>query len=961
MDIAPEVKIQIIFNPTLFIFCGTKAGKVGWRLKKLLYNAYGDIPVLKFLFLDIDKDVDQEQEKWVDDLEERVEMSGYDVATVRESLPEHPYIEAWWPVHVNPGGIMGAGAKNQMRLIGRMAFFRRLADDRNGFTLSGKLEDTLNSLRQIDNQIATGNRGNEIYTYSVDASQLNVFMIFSPCGGTGSGTAFDLAYLCRHLLEGTNATITSMNMAPSVFLQEIQESKDVQRQKVQANAYAWFKENNYLIENPAWDVAYKDGLRVLKSVPPFDFSYIIDIENQNNQRLRTLDDIANMMAQALFLSTGTAINRAHEGFLAIVAKLNSRFGGKKRVYSTLATSSLIFPQERLKKYCAHKYAVEMIENGILKKYAAKIDVGSEDNLNVIQTNVTAIRNRNELNIRNLLAQFMGVGHLQYSYVQKIKKAEDVKSSLAAIGEQETECNESLLILNQKMDVKQASLLNAKKGLIEKEVLDCIRQYGVVGIIDILTQLAESLKRDKDDMLKRGETAANVSKEQEEYDREKKILKQLDDGFEDQLHRMMRKSHWQKSFRNQKDICIKEMKERYDTEHRVYAQEHVVKLLDDLIADITTNKIVELENIKTPMEDVKSSIEGSLAKLKAKSAADTKVYELLKEVDVDFDKYYSRFAPAMGEYGNFRFVPPTITSMNALQKWVVSQFKNTLIQFSADLFDKQLSRISLLDVMEELAREKGVQPKQYVADQIHSLLAYCAPFFRYNPDKGMSAPEKTTIIGVEEKDHTLLESINPAKVSMVSTGMKGRIDVVVFQHGLPIHVLQGMTSCKQLYEQLLTPSAGQSNPDDPLHILPGINRFSLDIFPDKGAVHRNTFVLGLAFDFIFSRGSKYYMDLNKQYKTRGGRPPASDFLASGRREAAVAFSQNPNFVKSVEDALEDEKFNQSGDDYKKFVQEKISEWYDKISSRTSSTDREGLKTVYQEEVKILEEYLQEISQ
>ncbi|HOR19645.1 MAG TPA: tubulin-like doman-containing protein [Brevefilum sp.] len=963
MDTVPEQMVRIRFKPTLYIFSGTKAGKVGWRLKKLLYNAYGDIPVLKFLFMDIDRAVDQEQEDLVDNRRERVEMSGYDVAMIRQYLDDHPYIKAWWPEHVNPGGVMGAGAKNQMRLIGRMAFFRRLDDERNGFTLAGKLQDMLNGLRQINSHTRSVNKGDETFEYEVDASTLDVFLVFSPCGGTGSGSAFDLAYLCRHMLEGSNATITSVSMAPSVFLQEIPEANDIQRQKVQANAYAWFKEHNILFETTDWDVGYKAGLRVRNFTnPPFDFSYIIDIENQKNQRLQTLDNVANMMAQALFLSAGTAIDQAHAGFHAIVARRNDRFNGKKRFYSTFATSSLIFPKERLKNYCANKYAAKLIGDSILKKYNFQDDYQTNQDgeeirpVDIIQTNVTSIRNHIGLEGQNLLGKLMTGSHLQYSFLQNIRKAEDVKTALVQVGNQEDECNAALGTATQKMESKRSTLLKSTTGLIEKEALDCVRQYGLVGAIDILKTLVTSLESIKTELISRGVTDANVEKEVEEYKREIENLKKHDDGPEDVLHRMLSKRHWQKSFRNQKELLIKEMKEQFDIKLLHDAQKHLAKLLDELIADISTNKVVSLENIKTPIENIKKNIEDSLGGLKVRFTSDPAVYELLKEVDVDFDDYYRQFAPKIGEYGDLRILPPSVTTINDFDKWVKKDFENDLIQLSASLFDQNLSQVSLLSILQEQAEKRGVPTQNFISDTIQSLREYCEPFYRYLRDRGMPPPEKTIIIGIEDMHHPDLINIDQAEITLVSTGLRDRIDVVVFQHGLPIHILQGMNACRELYEELLTPQVGR-RPDDPLHILPDVNLNSLDIFPDLGAAHRKTFVLGLAFGFIFNRGNTYYLDVKLEYQKRRMKPPIENYIAGSRRGAAVAFSQNEESVKSVEGALEAQKFEMSGDEYKAFVQEKISEWYGKIKK----ADSEGLKPVFVEERKILEAYLKELQQ
>ena len=45
---------EIRFEPTLFLLLGTSSGQVGWRLKELLRRAYGDIPILRFLWVDAD-------------------------------------------------------------------------------------------------------------------------------------------------------------------------------------------------------------------------------------------------------------------------------------------------------------------------------------------------------------------------------------------------------------------------------------------------------------------------------------------------------------------------------------------------------------------------------------------------------------------------------------------------------------------------------------------------------------------------------------------------------------------------------------------------------------------------------------------------------------------------------------------------------------------------------------------
>ncbi len=55
---------EIRFEPTLFVFLGTSSAQVGWRLKELLRKAYGDVPILRFLWVDADSTVDPYVSSW---------------------------------------------------------------------------------------------------------------------------------------------------------------------------------------------------------------------------------------------------------------------------------------------------------------------------------------------------------------------------------------------------------------------------------------------------------------------------------------------------------------------------------------------------------------------------------------------------------------------------------------------------------------------------------------------------------------------------------------------------------------------------------------------------------------------------------------------------------------------------------------------------------------------------------
>ena len=132
--------IRVRFQPTLFIFLGTSSGQVAYRVKKLLKQAYGNVPVLRFLWVDIDTDVDPLAQPWITPAE-RAELSGLNPAQVIKNIDNHPAIKEWWPdsAKLKAGMLAGGGAPQQMRLIGRLSLFRMFNDRTRGIAFIDRL------------------------------------------------------------------------------------------------------------------------------------------------------------------------------------------------------------------------------------------------------------------------------------------------------------------------------------------------------------------------------------------------------------------------------------------------------------------------------------------------------------------------------------------------------------------------------------------------------------------------------------------------------------------------------------------------------------------------------------------------------------------------------------------------------------------------------------------------------
>ena len=72
---------EIRFRPTLFLFLGTSVAQICWRLKELLRHAFGDIPILQFLWVDADTTVDSALASWFKN-GERAVLAGFNADAI---------------------------------------------------------------------------------------------------------------------------------------------------------------------------------------------------------------------------------------------------------------------------------------------------------------------------------------------------------------------------------------------------------------------------------------------------------------------------------------------------------------------------------------------------------------------------------------------------------------------------------------------------------------------------------------------------------------------------------------------------------------------------------------------------------------------------------------------------------------------------------------------------------------
>lgn len=938
---------QIRFQPTLILLLGTSAGKIGWRTKQLLYQAYGDVPVLRYLWVDIDNDIDSQARPWFS-ANERVDLSGYNPAAVVKNLDHYPTIKEWWPDARVPAGMLaGGGSPQQMRLVGRLSLFRMFNDRSRGEAFIDKLRSATEALFEIANIEATEAKSDGEKIYTVEPG-CRVILVFSPCGGSGSAMSFDVAYLCRDLLYGKNPTIISMNVLPPVMDKAIRNETQTQKEKIRANAYAWFREDNELTAKPYWNVQYPEGGPVEVNAPPFDYRFIVDMENQAGYRLDSVDDVYTMIAQAIFMDTGSSIGGAMRGFTANVFALGDEFEGMRRSYSSLAAATLLYPKARLLDYCANRLAGDLITGGLLRT--------PEDQ----QVSVAAAALLSQLHLReaDLVGEMMESTVIKNAYEPSILKADSVAAASTQIDAQESQNQQARRAAVDQLQRYSEKRLEELKTLLDAEICRLVATNGImtaVGVIEKLLQPAPagmvdpvciSLEGLKIRLTQQGCTEGDLQEARANFERSRRALKSLDDGIEDTLERMVSMKGWMRKFALFKRDCLSAMSAVNDTTVQLAAQAQIAGIYDQLsslLDGYKTKLLSTAASFRLLAEDL------SLAAKKASSKNEDRSgrYEFLQEVPVDFDLYYRENTVNIAPTNAFHGMIPTekLNSIETLKGWASSSPKAEVIEYARSFFIERLEATSLLSTLQEMAVRQGKEPSVLVEEYLDRLVGYCHPFWRYDQDAGLSDTEGKSMIGVEDENSPLLPATyrNSPMYEIKTTGFRDRIDVVRVRHGLPAFLIRGISEWKSIYER-------RRKGDDPLHVLPGME-FAADLLPEQGKKNREAFAAAIAFGYIVQVGSWYYFDPGKAYLTDKISPGKEFRLAQGREKAEDTFARRDDWVRKVTDLIETE-VRQAGNDATIRKLDEVIAAYKVDIARMKSSD-ESLRRQFEKEMKALQ--------
>lgn len=233
-----------------------------------------------------------------------------------------------------------------------------------------------NVIRSIKDRITAAHDNDGIYVDAQNAD-IDVYLIFSICGGTGSGAFLPLAYKIK-------STLGSCNLIGYGFSHSFFNSVGV-RENIKPNAYAALLELDYCMQadRPDYQIINFPSKKTIKQTPFDSFMYVDTNTYTRNNKVhsltRLLQEVKDTVVNALLLSAGTvgAENRS------ILSNLNALMtgaagniqctnGGFKRAWvSSIGTAEFNCEKDADSHNLANKIAAKQLD--VLKKGPSAFD------------------------------------------------------------------------------------------------------------------------------------------------------------------------------------------------------------------------------------------------------------------------------------------------------------------------------------------------------------------------------------------------------------------------------------------------------------------------------------------------------------------------------------------------------------------------------------------------------------
>jgi len=855
-----EIQLKANLRPTLLIGIGGTGQKVLVQLKSRFIRNYGEKPAaVEFLCFDTDQTVEQVsldgQAVGLTPGTELINIGGIQTANILRHLDINPAIASWITEDKEkiPVQAITMGAK-QVRPLGRLSLFWHVG------TVMSKLKAAV--ARLTDMRLHSQQYG------------INVFVVSSVCGGTGSGGFLDMAYLARKEIENANlpssfCNINAILALPSVF-------PNVDPIGIQSNAYAALRELDYFMETGEWRVNYGNaavGTLDFTGQRPFNICYLVDARNERGGGLVGLEDVAPMIAEALYLQISSQVGSATNSVFDNVRVLSLRVyykdenAYKSTAYSSLGTASLVFPVQRIVDLCAQRLGMELIQQHLLRPAppAEKIDA-------VVQ----AFAQANQLDADALLQQISRDARgnvmritLNPNALNTFKEGEMFGATMNYLNKAEAALDNEF---SQTVDKNRKTLNDKLTEAIEAEVNRLVDDPGnglgaAVAFLEKLDDRLSAVRKDYD------KVRADMDQRR---DRIQNQLRQTQDAFVSSFRSFPvgRSSRMREARDSHVGMFQNYLTARAESKRREVA----LALLASFSVTIQSMRN-GLQNTAGRLQFIQTQWQAQVARSRGiKSRTDFVLADDITS-DTDIDRYYSGGIERLGSTP----VAGLLESQGPLHDWLnweQEEIAERILRYARSAFE-DLKKIGIEDIV--LEKRDEIDPRA----RLQALVNRSAPFWSYQVEGRMGQDwqsEKIVAVGVSDKENSIYKDAIETSQILTSTFDPYTITVLQTKHGVPLFALTQYPAFKDKHDLVMRTGL------KPLYVFPEVR--------PGGQRAKQVFALGIAYGFVFKSGVFYYL-LPREY---GDQPRQLD---RGMGESLHMFRNDESLVDQVSAQVEHE--------------------------------------------------------
>ncbi|PZX52127.1 tubulin-like protein [Algoriphagus ratkowskyi] len=466
---------------TLFIGLGGTGLQAVLHTKKRLQETYGEVPPMMG-FLSIDTDSNSINKTLKTKTGEIVKLDASEFHSMTVQNPKDIYQQqtalfSWMPEENLPAMSTIQFGAGQVRTTGRFAAFCHYLD------LQTLISNKITKIANVDNVGAKYSLANEV---------VEIHMVFSLGGGTGSGTFIDAAYILRDVVNKQfvlNTKVFGYAVLPDVFAQMDPGGPSMAR--VRPNGFAALKELDYLMHlkanSPPFVIDYGQGNRISTNQTPFDSVMLINNSNQAGHIYTKIEDLAELISLGLTIGGSELGENVQSVMDNVVTMVN---GGvldvenKKAWASGMGICEIYFDGNKLGNIYAEKVINQLIHN---------INNACSDNNNIANTwidspEVMIRENNGQDNVIDRLLDaapnvaFFDINDAKNAKPELDQYLESVKPNLDSI-------QDNVIEFVSEVDVQLAKLIKTELNKL----------CGVGNSIEILKEISNQIKIFKAEM------------------------------------------------------------------------------------------------------------------------------------------------------------------------------------------------------------------------------------------------------------------------------------------------------------------------------------------------------------------------------------------------------------------------------------------------------------------------------